>query len=446
MNRQTLWGLMLLTAVGMYLWKSGDLKKHKSTRTAGPNVVLITLDTTRVDALGVYGGENQTPVLDGLAEEGTVFTHAVSTAPITQPAHLSILSGNPPHLTGVVTNGTDIGDRAAMLSYALGAGGWVTGAFVSAYPLTQQFGWAQGWDHFDDQLRNGFLDSSRERPATQTIDRALAWMGLHKDQRFGVWIHLFDPHGPYEAPGKPIDGATDGPPLKLPDYWPDNHKVITDPEWFVEAYKAEVRTVDAAVGQVMDALNEWGVMDETLIVVTADHGESLTEHDYLFDHGDHLYDVSLRVPLIFRWPGKVNHGAALSCLVSNQDITPTLLGLLGIPDEHERQGRDLSAVLTGAEPCAGQSLLATTVSAKYADPPPIDHALRTHRYKRVVSAKGEVSCFDLASDPGENRPIADCEPALKEVMARMLDGQAGPIAPRTDAETTEALKSLGYVE
>ena len=191
MNRQTLWGLMLLVGVCMYLWKSGDLKKLKSTRTAGPNVVLITLDTTRVDALGVYGGNNDTPVIDGLAAEGTVFTHAVSTAPITQPAHLSILSGNPPHLTGVVTNGTDIGDRAAMLSYALGAGGWVTGAFVSAYPLTQQFGWAQGWDHYDDQLRSGFLDSSRERPAAQTIDRALAWMGLHKDQRFGVWIHLF---------------------------------------------------------------------------------------------------------------------------------------------------------------------------------------------------------------------------------------------------------------
>ena len=256
----------------------------------------------------------------------------------------------------------------------------------------------------------------------------------------------FDPHGPYEAPGKPIDGATDGPPLKLPDYWPDNHKAITDPEWFVEAYKAEVRTVDAAVGRVVDALNEWGVLDETLIVVTADHGESLTEHDYLFDHGDHLYDVSLRVPLIFRWPGKVKNAASLSCLVSNQDITPTLLGLLGIPDEHERQGRDLSAVLTDAEPCAGQSLLATTVSAKYADPPPIDHALRTHRYKRVVSASGAVSCFDLESDPGENRPIADCPPEFEDVMTRMLDGQAGPIAPRTDDKTMEALRSLGYVE
>ena len=136
MNRQSFWGLMLLAVVAMYLWKSGEPKTHKSTREQGPNLVLITLDTTRVDVLGAYGSDNETPVLDALAHQGTMFTHAVSTAPITQPAHLSILSGNPPHLTGVVTNGTDIGDRAAMLQYALSAGGWVTAAFVSAFPLT----------------------------------------------------------------------------------------------------------------------------------------------------------------------------------------------------------------------------------------------------------------------------------------------------------------------
>jgi arylsulfatase A-like enzyme len=437
---------MLLVGVALYLWKSGETKKLKSTRDDGPNIVLITLDTTRVDALGVYGGDNDTPVLDKLAQEGTMFTHAVSTAPITQPAHLSILSGNPPHMTGVVTNGTDIGDRAAMLPYALGAGGWVTAGFVSAYPLTQKFGFGQGWDHFDDQLRTELFGSNRERPAVHTIDRALAWLGRHKDQHFGVWIHLFDPHGPYEAPGRPIDGATDGEALALPDYWPDAHKAITDKDWFVEAYKAEVRTVDAAVGRVVDSLEKWGVLDETLIVVTADHGESLTEHGYLFDHGDHLYDVSLRVPLIFRWPGKVRGDAQLSCLVSNQDITPTLLGLLDIPDEHERQGRDLSAVLTGVQPCAGQSVLATTVSAKYADPPPIEHALRTHSHKRVQSSGGDVTCFDLEADPGEIATGTPCPPDMAPVMVQMLDGQAGPIAPQTDAETTEALKELGYIE
>jgi len=441
-----MWGAMLLLAVAMYLWKSGEPKTLKSSRTEGPNVVLITLDTTRVDALGVYGGDNDTPVLDRLAKEGTAFTHAVSTAPITQPAHLSILSGNPPHLTGVVTNGTDIGDRASMLSYALGSGGWVTGGFVSAYPLTKKFGWDQGWDHFDDALRTEVFGSTRERSATHTIDSALDWMGRHKDQHFGVWIHLFDPHGPYEAPGHAIDGPTDGKPLALPEYWPDAHKAITDPDWFVEAYKAEVRAVDAAVGRVVAALEEWGVVDETLIVVTADHGESLTEHGYLFDHGDHLYDVSLRVPLIFRWPGKVQADATLSCLVSNQDITPTMLSLLDIPDEHERQGRDLSAVLAGAEPCAGQSVLATTVSAKYADPPPIDHAIRTHNYKRVQSAKGEVQCFDLEADPGENAIGTPCPPELAPVMVQMLEWQAGPIASGTDAETTEALRELGYIE
>ena len=446
MNRQTMWGLMMLLGVAMYLWKSGELKKHKSTRESGPNVVLITLNSTRADAVGVYGGKNETPVLDTLAKQGTMFTHAVSTSPLTQPAHVSILSGNPPYLTGVVTNGTDIGDRAAMLSYALGAGGWVTGAFVSAYPLTRQLGWGQGWDHFDDTLRAGLVDSSHERAAVHTVDKALEWMELHKKQHFGVWIHLFEPHGPYEAPGRRVDGPTDGPALDLPDYWPDNHKAITDSEWFVEAYKAEVRTVDAAVGRVMDALDEWGVLDETLIVVTADHGESLTEHDYLFDHGDHLYDVSLRVPLIFRWPGKINAGAALSCLVSNQDITPTLLGLLGIADEHERQGRDLSAVLSGAKPCVGQSVLATTTSANDDERLRMSHALRTHRYKRIVSAAVDGFCFDLESDPRENRRVSDCPSEMKDMMLRLLDDQVEPIQPRMDETSEEALRALGYAE
>ncbi len=446
MNRQTMWGVLLLTAVGLYLWKSGEPKTFKSTRQDGPNVVLITLDTTRADALGAYGSTNETPVLDTLAKEGTMFTHAVSTAPITQPSHLSILAGNPPHMTGVVTNGTDIGERAAMLQYALSAGGWVTAAFVSAFPLTQQFGWAQGWDHYDDRLRTGVLGSSRERPAAHTIDLALQWLERHKDQRFGVWIHLFDPHGPYEAPGRPIDGPTDGKALDLPAYWPEAHKAITDPQWFVDAYHAEVRTVDAAVGRVVKALESWEILGDTIIVVTADHGESLTEHDYLFDHGDHLYDVALRVPLIFRWPGTVQADASMSCMVSNQDITPTLLGMLDIPDEHERQGRDLSRVLTGAEPCSGQALLATTVSAKFVDPPPIDHALRTPGFKRVVSDKGEVSCFDLMNDPEENVPSAACPDAMPALMQSMLDGATGPIAPRDDQATNDALRALGYVQ
>ncbi|MGB0640266.1 MAG: sulfatase-like hydrolase/transferase, partial [Myxococcota bacterium] len=149
MNRQQMWGVMILTAVAVYLWKKTDVKKHRSTRENGPNVLLITLDTTRVDSIGSYGSDNATPHLDRVASEGIRFTQAISTAPITQPAHLGILSGEPPYRSGVVVNGTDIGDRPKILARRLQSEGWVTSGFVSAYPLTQQFGWAQGFDHFD---------------------------------------------------------------------------------------------------------------------------------------------------------------------------------------------------------------------------------------------------------------------------------------------------------
>ena len=213
----------------------------------------------------------------------------------------------------------------------------------------------------------------------------------------------------------------------------------------MDAYHAEVRTVDAAVGRVVKALESWEILGDTIIVVTADHGESLTEHDYLFDHGDHLYDVSLRVPLIFRWPGTVQADASMSCMVSNQDITPTLLGMLDIPDEHERQGRDLSRVLTGAEPCSGQALLATTVSAVCRSTTHRSRIAHPLFLQRVVSDKGEVSCFDLMNDPEENVPGAACPDAMPDLMQSMLDGATG-IAPRDDQATNDALRALGYVE
>ena len=162
MNRQTVGPRAL--GRGHVFVEVRRAEKHKSTRESGPNVVLIALDTTR--AMPWVWRKNETPVLDALAKQGTMFTHAVSTAPIHSP-HIPILSGNPPHLTGVVTNGADMETRAAMLSYALG-GGVVTGAFVSAYPLTQQFGWAQGGIIMTTPFvrPDGF---GRERPAPPSI-------------------------------------------------------------------------------------------------------------------------------------------------------------------------------------------------------------------------------------------------------------------------------------
>ena len=441
-----MWGIMLLAAVAMYLWKGSDVKRHRSTRDAGPNVLLITLDTTRADAIGAFGGDNDTPNIDRLAAEGARFTQAVSTAPITQPAHLGILSGEPPYRSGVVANGTDIGDRPGLLSRRLQSEGWVTAGFVSAYPLTRRFGWAQGFDHYDDDMKTELMGSSRERPGRHTVDRLLNWLDPHRDQRWVMWLHLFDPHGPYEAPGRAIDGRTDGEALDLPAFWPDSHKAITDTEWFMDAYRAEVREADAQVGRVIERLRVLDMLDDTLVVLTADHGESLTEHDYLFDHGDHLYDVSLRVPLVVRWPGAVAAGSTIDCSVSTASVAPTILGLLGLTTETPPSAADVSAVLRGERPCTDAEVLASTVTEKFTDPPPVAHALRSPTAKHLRSAAGDDTCFDLGADPGENAPLSECDAALAERLGSALSDRSPVQAPQTDAEAQRALEELGYID
>jgi len=427
----------------------------------GPNVLLITLDTLRPDRLGAYGSANRTPTIDGLAMSGALFQTAVSPAPLTQPAHLSILTGLPPHLTGVVSNGTDIGDRPALLQRVLADHGWRTAGFVGAFPLHSRFGWAQGMSVFDDDfgedpglhrlnlVRAWDLVAQRshtlrERRGSQVVDRAAAWLERQEGAPFFLWVHLFDPHAPYEAPGHAFDPPTDGAVLDLPAFWPAAHQAITSTSWLSSAYDAEVRYVDAQLGRLLAVLRHRGELENTLIVLTADHGESLTEHGLLFDHGDDLMEPSLRVPLIFRWPGEVVP-TTLSCLASNMDTAPTVLGLLGIEDGLTRHGVDRSAVLRGGN-CIDSHVLATTVSGRFVDPAPIDHALRWPGAKRVVPAFGPATCWRVPAEVGGEEQVADCLPGMAGAMERALDDLVSPEAPRTDPETLEALEALGYME
>jgi arylsulfatase A-like enzyme len=226
----------------------------------------------------------------------------------------------------------------------------------------------------------------------------------------------------------------------LPAYWPDAHKAITDPDWFVAAYGAEVAEVDTQLGRVLSGLEQWGILDDTLVVITADHGESLTEHGYLFDHGDHLYDASLHVPLVFRWPGKVAAGAVVNCATPTTAIYGALLGLL------ELRTDSLTAVLSGVEPCVEQAVLASTVSERFADPPPIDHAYRTATTKQVRPAQGDSFCFDLVSDPGEEHPLSECPAQQRAALAEALSSAGAVKSPEQDAATEKQLKELGYIE
>jgi arylsulfatase A-like enzyme len=433
-----------------------------SPRGDAPNILVITLDTTRPDQLAAYGADNVTPTISRLAAEGVVFEQAISTAPLTEPSHLAILTGIPPYISGVVSNGTALGERPALLSHLLRDNSYITAGFVSGFSLHSKYGWTQGFDMYDDDFGRfrGLHALSlvkmwdqivlpahalRERRGDIATGRAVSWLDAHHDERFFMWLHLFDPHAPYEAPAHPFDPPTDGEPLSLPQYWPPPHRAITSASWLEEAYRAEIRYVDALLGELIQAMEGHGVLDDTIIVLTADHGESLTEHDYLFDHGDYLYDASLQVPLIVRFPARAQAGLRVPCQVSNLDVTPTLISLLGIHDDHRRYGQDLSAVLAGSD-CQAGAVIATTMGGRFMETPPIDHAIRADAHKFIEKGGGEEQCFDLRTDPGEEEHIGACPAPVQEMLQSALELRGDISSPELDPESEEMLRALGYIE
>jgi arylsulfatase A-like enzyme len=428
-----------------------------------PSVLVISLDTTRPDRLAPYGHDIATPALARLAREGVVFEQAIAAAPITEPSHLAMFTGRPPLTTGVVSNGTDLGERPELLWRVLRGAGYLTAGFVAGFPLHSKYGWSQGahvWD--DDFGRVAGLQSLslvkawnqvavkehalRERPAEQVLARAVPWLSANRDRAFFAFVHFYDAHGPYDQPSNEALGPapTDGEPLSLPRYWPPEHRAVTSPAWLARAYDNELVVVDAAVGRLLDALGP--ALDRTIVMVTADHGESFTEHGYLFDHGDNLYDPSLRVPWIVRYPAAARAGLRVGCQVGGVDLTPTVLELVGVADPFPREGMSRAPELGGGE-CREAPVYASTVAGRDVADPPTDHALRGHGRKLILHEGGATELYELGSDPGETLNLAPNE--VSEGMRRLVEARvsgATLAAPEMDADTRAMLEKLGYLD
>ena len=457
--RRAFWAIALASSV-IALVRVGGADGHPRRQ---PNVLVISLDTTRADHLGPYGHTIATPTLDRLAREGVVFDQAIAGAPITEPSHLTLFTGQPPVVTGVVSNGTNLGDRPELLWRALKAEGYTTAGFVAGFPLHGKYGWGQGMDVYDDDFGRiaGVQALSlvkawnqvavkehalRERPAAQVLARAVPWIAAHRDEQMFAFVHLYDAHGPYDQPTNSALGPapTEGTPLALPAYWPAPDRRITDPAWLTRAYDNELVRLDAAVGELVAALGD--TADDTVILVTADHGESLTEHAYYFDHGDNLYDPSLKVPWIVRFPAAAKPGVRVPCQVGGVDLTPTVLALVGAPDTVDREGVSRVRELGGGE-CREQPVVASTVAGRLVADPPTDHALRGQGRKLIRHEDGTAELYDLVADPGEATNLAPTE--VSESMKRLLEARiAGgrEVAPTLDATTRDMLEQLGYID
>jgi len=444
---------------------------HESTAERPLRVMLITLDTFRADHLGAAGGR-ATPTLDGLAHRGVLFQQAVSQAPITCPAHLSILSGTPPSEHGVFANGTAIPTDLPLLQESFQAAGIPTAGFVAGYPVTSRFGFDRGFDVFDDDFGDALGDhqlavrrlvdqavyavgAPRERRADAVLERAIPWLERHAAGGFFCWLHFFDPHGPYDAPAPflgtlagPMPEPSSGP--EMPHFWPAAMRAVADPAYWILRYDEEIAYLDDRLGQLLSVLSEQGVLEDTLIAVIADHGESLDEHEYYFDHGLHLYDASLRIPMILAGPGVP--AAEVPCQVRGMDLAPTVLDLLKLEVPESMQGEVLEPLWQHGCPDDPLRLSeAATVEPPWVEDPGAELSLRvdgTLHYKLIRHRRGDDELYELDSDPGETRDLVGQRAEVEEWMNRGLDRIAEgmpPVAPRLTADVEAQLRALGYI-
>jgi choline-sulfatase len=409
---------VLLFGLALALWSHAACSAPASIT---PNLLLITLDTTRADRIGAYGYRGaQTPRLDALARRGVLFERAVSAAPITLPAHTSLMTGTYPFRHGVRNNGAfSLSDTVPTLATTLHEAGYRTAAFVSAFVLDRRFGLARGFEAYDDR-------APLERRGDLTAAAAAEWLTAHAADKepFFVWLHLYDAHDPYDPP----------PPFRA--------------AFAAQPYDGEIAFDDRAIGSVLDVLERTGRLPATIVAVVGDHGESLGEHGE-DTHAVFVYEATLRVPLIVAGPARIPAGRRVASLARGIDVAPTLLDLAGRPPLAGVQGQSLMPDVEGTPRAAAPTSAygESYFPLLYMNWAPL-RSIQDERWKFIDAPDAEL--YDLQTDPQEQTNLALREPARAAALGRALDaltgGSAGPMQARTiDSETAAKLAALGYI-
>ena len=450
-RRRRPWGpgtaLALALAAGAAAAEDGALPRA---------IALVTLDTTRADHLSSYGyARATTPFLDRLAAEGVRFTRAVSPMPTTDPAHATIFTGLYPRTHGVRKNGVSL-PRAGVQTLAAWARGrgYRTGAFISRKHLVPSELGLEGFER-----ESGPADEARD--GSETVAAALAWLEQQDEGRVFVWLHLFDPHWPYQAP-EPFETRFLDPslPRVLQPPWEPARARYSEPviEATTALYDGELAYTDTLVERFLTGLAGWLPQGESpLVIVVGDHGEAMGELEerlgFAFDHGKYLYQGILRVPLLIRWPGHLPAGLVVDEVVELVDLAPTLFELLG-EEGFPAQGRSRAAALRGAGAEPAQAY-AFSERRELADAPPASDgqlAVQDGRYKLILTEPGrQVELYDLREDPREERDLSQERAAERERLLAALERwlretPASAGSAEIPPEKIEALRALGYVE
>jgi choline-sulfatase len=427
--------LLILTLIPLGLiaaifWKMGS-DPEVGQEAGFKNLLLVTFDTTRADHIGCYGHSAASTVnLDRMAKNGVLLERCFSTAPITLPSHTSILTGNQPFRHGARNNGTHfVPEEAVTMAEVLREDGFATGAVISAFVLDSRFGLDQGFDNYDDDLTNASkapMFMFRETTADETARRALEFLKTRGNERWFLWVHFFDPHANYE------------PPEEIAKLCPKS------------PYDGEIAYADAGLGEMLGLLTQRGMIDETLVMMTSDHGEAFGDHGET-THGIFIYDSTTHVPWIAMHPG-LAQGKRIREVVSSVDLFPTAMELLGVEFDVDVDGKSLARELL-VDTAKPEPSFAYSESMN----PLYNHgwsdlrSIRDDQYRYIKAPKEEL--YDVMRDFRHSKNIFEERSELAENSRGILEHllSVGEVDVRgddirsMDPEARAALAALGYV-
>jgi arylsulfatase A-like enzyme/Flp pilus assembly protein TadD len=420
-------------------------KKPTSPEATRPNIILITLDTTRADRMGFLGSQRGlTPNLDALAKQSVVFTRAYAQVPLTTPSHAALLTGTYPQFSHIEDLGAPLGADIPYVPDLLHHHGYHTAAFVGAYildPAGTARGFERGFDVYDANFHQRKPGEDRyksvERRAEDVANRALGWLSRHQQRPFFIWLHFYDAHDPYDPPE----------PFKS--------------HYASFLYDGEVAYTDSVVGGIVQVLRKHDLYQNTLLTIAADHGEAFGEHGEQ-RHGMLLYDETIHVPLLMKLPAGKLAGKRVEDRVALADVAPSLLEAAHVPAPSTMQSQSLFSLInanpspSAAKP-GGVASPKTQERSVYSETNYAHRAFgwsdlrswRTGKYLYVQAPKREL--YDQSSDPGAEKNLA---PTAKAV-ADTLDSQLSDFRQKTSSAQTEAakidpaqaekLRALGYL-
>jgi choline-sulfatase len=418
---------------------AAQVPKSPSRRSPfrSPNIILITLDTTRADRMGFLGSKRKlTPNLDAVARQGIVFARAYSHVPLTTASHATILTGTYPQFNHVNDFGVPLSIKLPYLPDILHGHGYQTAAFVASLVLDPLDGTAPGFDRGFDVYDAGFrlrrLGADRyktiERRGEVVVDHALRWLSQAPNKPFFLWVHLYDAHDPYDPPA----------PYKA--------------RYASQPYDGEIAYADACVGKLLDGLRKHGLYDEAIIAVMADHGESLSQHGES-THGVFLYDETLHVPLLIKLPLNRWAGKRTEARTGLVDVAPTLLAAAGVTPPSEMQGQSLLEFIKAApdtnSSSEGRPAYAETDYPHRAFGWSALRALRTGKYLYIQAPEREL--YNQSVDPDAAHNLAGSSKAVSDTMASQLadfrsrTSQTLVDLAKPDPEKMQKLQALGYV-